>query len=192
MSLRDRSQRDKTLSLFMLMRMRKVTPFLLVAIAAFLSTTALKAQALKFADENFSLSAKDADAQKIENDYILAGETETNWSQRLVITRFPGATDVAAFANNLCIMINNQRPGTGAAVAKLGADSYIVYTVTSSMGGQLNMFHRILVDPQGGVRTYVYAQRPAAAKSTSNQAAINHDDSIHALARLSPIIQLAQ
>jgi hypothetical protein len=175
----------------MLMRMRKVSPFLLGAIAAFLSTTALKAQTLKFGDENFSLSAKDADAQKIENDYILAGETETNWSQKLVITRFPGATDVAAFADKLCLMINNQRPGTGASVAKLGADSYIVYSVASSMGGQLNMFHRILIDPQGGIRTYVFAQRPSAAKSTSNQAAINHDESIHALARLSPIIQLA-
>ena len=176
----------------MLKRMRKVSPFFLIAIAAFLSTTVLKAQTLKFADESFALSAKDADAQKIENDYVLTGETETNWSQKLVITRFPGATDVAVFANNLCLMVNKQRPGTGASVSKLGADSYIVYSVASSVGGQLNMFHRILVDPQGGIRTYVFAQRPSAAKSASNQAAINHDESIHALARLSPIIQLAQ
>lgn len=177
--------------LLMLRRMRKLFPLFLTAAMALLTTTTLKAQTLKFADESFSLSAKDADAQKIENDYLLAGETETNWSQKLVLTRFPGATDVAAFANNLCLMINNQRPGTGATVSKLGADCYIAYSVTSSMGGQLAMTHRILVDPQGGIRTYVFAQRPAAAKSTSNQAAINRDDSIHALVRLSPLIQLA-
>jgi hypothetical protein len=172
--------------------MRKVSPFLLGAIVVLLSTTALKAQTLKFADENFTLSGKDADAQKIENDYILTGETETNWSQKLVITRFPTASDVAALANNLCLMINNQRPGTGATVSKLGADCYIAYSVASGAGGQMIMAHRILVDPRGGVRTYVFAQRPSEAKSTGNQAAVSHDDSIHALAKLSPLIQLAQ
>jgi hypothetical protein len=177
--------------LLMLVSMRTLSPFLLGAIAAFLSTTALKAQTLKFADESFSLSAKGADAQKIENDYILTGETETNWSQKLVLTRFPGAEDVTAFANNLCLSINNQRPGTGASVSKFGADCYVAYSVASSVGGQLSMVHRILVDPQGGIRTYVFAQRPSAAKSTGNQAAINRDDGIHALARLSPLIQLA-
>ena len=177
--------------LLMLMRMRKLSPLFLTAAMALLTMTTVRAQTLKFADENFSLSAKDADVQKIENDYLRTGETESNWSQKLVITRFPGATDIAAFANNLCLMINNQRPGTGATVTKLGADCYIAYSVASSMGGQLTMAHRILIDPQGGIRTYVFAQRPGAAKSTSNQEAINRDDSIHALARLSPLIQLA-
>jgi len=172
--------------------MRKLSPLLLAAVVVFLSTTSLKAQALKFADENFSLSGKDADAEKIENDYILNGETETNWSQKLVISRFPTATDVTAFANNLCLMINNQRPGTGATVSKLGADCYIAYSVASSMGGQMNMVHRILVDPRGGVRSYVFAQRPSATKASSNQAGVSRDDSMHALAKLSPLIQLAQ
>jgi hypothetical protein len=171
--------------------MRKLSPFLLGAIAALLSTTALKAQTLKFADENFSLSAKDADAEKIENDYILAGETDTNWSQRLVLTRFPAAKDVTAFANNLCQMINAQRPGTDVSVSKFGADCYVAYSVASSSGGQLNMVHRILIDPQGGIRTYVFAQRPSASKLASNQANVTRDDSIRALGRLSPIIQLA-
>jgi hypothetical protein len=172
--------------------MRKLSPFLLGAIAAVLSTTALKAQTLKFADENFSLSAKDGDAEKIENDYILAGETETNWSQRLVLTRFPAAKDdVTAFAHNLCQMINTQRPGTDASVSKFGADCYVAYSVASSSGGQLNMVHRILIDPQGGIRTYVFAQRPSATKTASKQASVTRDDSIRALGRLSPIIQLA-
>jgi hypothetical protein len=176
----------------MLVSMRKLSPFLLGAIAALLSTTALKAQTLKFADENFSLSGKDADVQKIENDYILTGETATNWSQKLVLTRFPAATDdVTAFANNLCLMINTQRPGTGASVSKFGADCYVAYSVASSSGGQLNMVHRILIDPQGGIRTYVFAQRPSASKSASTQAVVSRDDGIRALGRLSPMIQLA-
>jgi hypothetical protein len=176
----------------MLTRMRKLSPLILGALVALLSTTALKAQTLKFADENFALSGKDADAQKIENDYVLNGETETNWTQKLVISRFPSATDVNIFANNLCLTINNQRPGTDATVTKLGADCYVAYSTSSALGGQLNMAHRILVDPQGGVRMYVFVQRPSASKSTSDQATIGRDDSIHALARLSPLIRLAQ
>jgi hypothetical protein len=172
--------------------MRKLSPLILGAIVALLSATALKAQTLKFADESFSLSNKDADAQKIENDYVLNGETESNWSQKLVISRFPGANDINTFANNLCLTINNQRPGTGAAVTKVGADCYVAYSTASALGGQLNMAHRILVDPQGGVRMYVFVQRPSASKSASEQATVSRDDSIHALARLSPLIRVAQ
>ena len=171
--------------------MRKLSPFILGAVVVFLSTTALKAQTLKFADESFSLSYKDADVQKIENDFLLPGETETNWSQKLVISRFPNATDVTAFADKLCLAVNTQRPGTGASVAKFGADCYVAYSVASSQGGQLSMVHRILVDPQGGVRMYVFVQRPSASKSAGNQATISREDSIRALGRLSPLIQLA-
>jgi hypothetical protein len=178
--------------LLVLIPMRRLRPFLLGAIAAVLATTALDAQTLKFADESFSLSDKDADGQKIENDFLLAGETENNWSQKLVISRFPNATDVTVFANNLCLAINNERPGTGATVSKFGADCYIAYAVASSSGGQLSMVHRVLVDPQGGVRMYVFAQRPSTSKSASNQATISRDDSIRALGRLSPLIQVAQ
>jgi hypothetical protein len=175
----------------MLIRMRKLPPFIFGAVVVFLSTTALEAQTLKFADESFSLSAKDADVQKIENDFLLTGETETNWSQKLVLSRFPNGTDVNTFANSLCLTVNTQRPGTGASVSKFGADCYVAYTVASALGGQLNMVHRILVDPQGGVRMYVFVQRPSASKSGSNQATISRDDSIRALGRLSPLIQLA-
>ena len=171
--------------------MRRLSPFILGAVVAFLSTTALKAQTLKFADESFSLSSKDADVQKIENDFLRPGETETNWSQKLVLSRFPNASDVTTFANNLCLTINTQRPGTGASVSKFGADCYVAYSVASALGGQLNMVHRILVDPQGGVRMYVFVQRPSASKSASNQATISQEDSIRALGRLSPLIQLA-
>ena len=173
------------------MPMRKLSPLFLATILV-LGTTALKGQTLKFADESFSLSSKDSDAEKMENDFLLPGETETNWTQKLVISRFPSAKDVNVFANNLCLAINNQRPGTGAAVAKLGADCYVAYSTASALGGQLNMVHRILVDPQGGVRMYVFVQRPSTSKSGSNQATISRDDSIHALARLSPLTQLAQ
>jgi hypothetical protein len=177
--------------LLMLMRMRKVSPFILGVVAALLSATALKAQTLKFADESFVLSTKDADAEKVENDYLLAGETEANWSQKLVLTRFPTATDVNAYANNLCLAVNTQRPGTGATVSRFGADCYIAYSVASSQGsGQLNMVHRILIDPEGGIRTYVFAQRPSTSKSASNQPTVSRDDSIRALGRLSPMIQL--
>jgi hypothetical protein len=176
----------------MLIPMRRLSPFLFGAIAAVLATTALNAQTLKFAEESFSLSDKDADGQKIENDFLLTGETETNWSQKLVISRFPNATDVSAFANNLCLAINNERPGTGATVSKFGADCYIAYSVASSSGGQLSMVHRVLVDPQGGVRMYVFAQRPSTSKSAGNQPTVSRDDSIRALGRLSPLIQLAQ
>jgi hypothetical protein len=178
--------------LLMLTPMRRLFPFLLGAIAAVLATTALNAQTLKFADESFSLSEKDADGQKIENDFLLPGQTETDWTQKLVISRFPNAKDVTDFANNLCLAVNNQRPGTGAAVSKLGADCYVAYSTASAMGGQLIMVHRVLVDPLGGVRMYVFVQRPQASKSASNQATISRDDCIHALARLSPLIQLAQ
>jgi hypothetical protein len=171
--------------------MRKLSPLLLGAIVALLSTTALKAQTLKFAEESFSLSTKDSDAEKIENDFLLSGETEKNWSQKLVISRFPNAKDVTVFANNLCLAINNQRPGTGASVSKFGNDCYVAYSTASALGGQLSMVHRILIDPQGGVRMYVFVQRPSAAKSSNSQATISQDESMHALARLSPIIQLA-
>ena len=177
--------------LLMLTRMRKLSLFILGAVVVFLSTSALKAQTLKFADESFSLSSKDADVQKMENDFLLPGETETNWSQKLVISRFPNATDVTTFANNLCLTVNTQRPGTGASVAKFGADCYVAYSVASSQGGQLSMVHRILVDPQGGVRMYVFVQRPSASKSAGNQTTISREDSIRALGRLSPLIQLA-
>jgi hypothetical protein len=187
-----RSRQDKRILLFILIQMPKLSPFLLGAIAIVLSTTALSAQTLKFAEESFSLSDKDADGQKIENDFLLAGETATNWSQKLVISRFPNATDVTSFANNLCLAINNQRPGTGATVSKFGADCYIAYSVASSSGGQLSMAHRVLVDPRGGVRMYVFAQRPSTSKPASNQATISRDDSIRALGKLSPLIQLAQ
>ena len=178
--------------LLKLLSMRKLSPFLLGAIAALLPATALKAQTLKFGEESFSLSSKDSDAQKIENDFLLPGQTETNWTQKVVISRFPSANDVNVFANNLCLTINNQRPGTGASVTKVGADCYVAYSTASALGGQLNMVHRILVDPQGGVRMYVFVQRPSASKSASDQATISRDDSIHALARLSPLIRLAQ
>ena len=175
----------------MLVRMRKLSPLFLAAMVI-LGATALKAQTLKFADESFSLSSKDSDGQKIENDFLLPGQTETNWTQKLVISRFPSANDVNVFANNLCLTINTQRPGTGASVSKFGADCYVAYSTASALGGQLNMVHRILVDPQGGVRMYVFVQRPSASKSASDQATISRDDSIHALARLSPLIRLAQ
>jgi hypothetical protein len=177
--------------LLLFVSMRTISLFLLGAIAALLSPSGLKAQTLKFAAENFSLSDKDADAQKIENDFLLSGETETNWTQKLVLSRFPNATDVNVFANNLCLTINTQRPGTGATVAKFGADCYVAYSTASALGGQLNMVHRILIDPQGGVRMYVFVQRPSASKSGNNQATISQEDCMHALARLSPIIQLA-
>jgi Tfp pilus assembly protein PilV len=171
--------------------MPKVLSAILAVILGLLSATALKAQTLKFANESFVLAAKQADLQKIENDYLLNGETEANWSQKLVLTRFPTATDVNAFANNLCLAINTQRPGTGAAVSRFGADCYIAYSVASSVGnGQLNMVHRILVDPQGGIRSYVFAQRPSSSKSASDQEPVSRDQSIEALARLSPMIQL--
>jgi len=175
----------------MLVRMRKLSPLFLAAMVI-LGATALKAQTLKFADESFSLSSKDSDGQKIENDFLLPGQTETNWTQKLVISRFPSANDVNVFANNLCLTINTQRPGTGASVTKVGADCYVAYSTASALGGQLSMAHRILVDPQGGVRMYVFVQRPSASKSASDQATISRDDSIHALARLSPLIRLAQ
>jgi hypothetical protein len=170
--------------------MRKLSPLVLAAIVV-LGATGLKAQTLKFADESFSLSTKDSDVQKIENDFLRPGETETDWTQKLVISRFPNAKDITIFADNLCRTVNTQRPGTGASVSKLGADCYVAYSTTSALGGQLSMVHRILIDPQGGVRMYVFVQRPSAAKSGDNQATISQEDSIHALARLSPIIQLA-
>jgi hypothetical protein len=179
--------------LLMLTRMRKLSPLFLAAIGV-LGAMALKAQTaqtLKFADQSFSLSTKDSDGEKIENDFLLPGETEKNWTQKLVISRFPNAKDVTVFANNLCLAINNQRPGTGASVAKFGNDCYVAYSTASALGGQLNMVHRILIDPQGGVRMYVFVQRPSASKSGNNQATISQDESMHALARLSPIIQLA-
>jgi hypothetical protein len=178
--------------LLRLVSMRKLSPLILGAVVVLVSATALKAQTLKFGEESFSLSSKDSDGQKIENDFLLPGQTETNWTQKVVISRFPSANDVSVFANNLCLTINNQRPGTGASVTKVGADCYVAYSTTSSLGGQLNMVHRILVDPQGGVRMYVFVQRPSASKSASDQATISRDDSIHALARLSPLIRLAQ
>jgi hypothetical protein len=176
----------------MLILMRRLPPFLLGALAAVLAATALNAQTLKFAEESFSLSDKDADGQKIENDFLLPGETDATWTQKLIISRFPSASDVSAFANNLCLAINNQRPGTGATASKFGADYYVAYSVASSSGGQLNMVHRVLVDPQGGVRMYVFAQRPSVTKSASTQPTISRDDSIRALGKLSPLIQLAQ
>jgi hypothetical protein len=174
--------------------MRKLSPLFLIAMVV-LGATALKAQTsqtLKFGDESFSLSSKDSDGGKIENDFLLPGETEKDWTQKLVISRFPNAKDVTDFANNLCLAVNNQRPGTGAAVSKLGADCYVAYSTASALGGQLSMVHRILVDPLGGVRMYVFVQRPQAAKSGGDQPTINRDDSIHALARLSPLIQVTQ
>jgi hypothetical protein len=170
--------------------MRKLAPLILVVIATFLTTTTLKAQTLKFADEGFFLSAKEANVEKVENDYLPNGQTEANWSQKLVLTRFPTAKDINAFAENLCLAINTQKPGTGATVSRFGADCYIAYSVASSVGsGQLNMVHRILVDPQGGIRTYVFAQRPS--KTASDQLTIGRDQCIQALGRLSPMIQLA-
>jgi hypothetical protein len=171
--------------------MRKLSPLFLAAILV-LGATAIKAQTMKFADESFSLSSKDSDGQKIENDFLLPGETETNWTQKLVVTRFPNANDANTFANNLCLTVNTQRPGTGASVSKFGADCYVAYSTASSLGGQLEMVHRILIDPQGGVRMYVFVQRPSGSKAGSNQVTVSRDDSIHALARLSPLIRLAQ
>lgn len=166
--------------------------FVLAAIGACLATSALKAQTIQFANEGFVLSDKESDLEKIENDYLLNGETESNWSQKLVLTRFPTAKDVNEFAQNLCLAINTQKPGTGAAVSRFGADCYIAYSVASSAGaGQLAMVHRILIDPQGGVRSYVFAQRPSASKLVANQAPIGKDQCIQALGRLSPMIQLA-
>jgi len=176
--------------LLMLTRMRKLSALFLAAMVV-LGAPALKAQTLKFADESFSLSTKDSDGEKIENDFLLPGQTETNWTQKVVISRFPNAKDVTIFANNLCLAINKQRPGTGASVSKFGNDCYVAYSTASALGGQLNMVHRILIDPQGGVRMYVFVQRPSAAKPGNTQATISQDDSMHALARLSPIIQLA-
>jgi hypothetical protein len=180
--------------LLILTRMRKLSPLFLAAMVV-LGATAIKAQTaqtLKFGDESFSLSSKDSDVGKIENDFLLPGQTEKDWTQKLVISRFPNAKDVTDFANNLCLAVNNQRPGTGAAVSKLGADCYVAYSTASAMGGQLSMVHRILVDPLGGVRMYVFVQRPQAGKSGSDQPTLSRDDSIHALARLSPLIQVTQ
>ena len=183
--------RQNPFPLLMLVRMRKLSPLFFAAIVVF-GTTALKAQTLKFAEESFSLSSKDSDGQKIENDFLLPGETETNWTQKLVISRFPRATDVSTFANNLCLTINTQRPGTGASVSNFGADCYVAYSTASALGGQLSMVHRILVDPQGGVRMYVFVQRPSGSKEGANQATVSRDDSIRALGRLSPLIHLTQ
>jgi hypothetical protein len=172
--------------------MRRLSPFLLGAIAMFLTATALKSQTVWFANESFSLAAKEADAEKIENDYLLNGEIEASWSQKLILTRFPNATDINTFASNLCMAINAQRPAAGASVLRFGADCYIAYSVASSVGtGQLTMVHRVLVDPLGGIRTYVFAQRPTTSKPGDSQIAIGRDQCIQALGRLSPIIQLA-
>ena len=176
----------------MLKRMRTLSPLVLAPIVALLTTTALQAQTLKFADESFSLSGKEADVEKIENDYLPNGETENNWSQKLVLTRFPTATDITTFANNLSTAINAQRAGTGASVLRFGSDCYVAYSVASSVGmGQLTMVHRILIDPQGGLRSYVFAQRPSPSKLANTQVPIGRDQCIQALGRLSPIIQLA-
>jgi hypothetical protein len=53
------------------------------------------------------------------------------------------------------------------------------------------MVHRILIDPQGGVRSYVFAQRPSVSKPANTQMTIDRDQCIQALGRLSPMIQLA-
>ncbi len=62
------------MALLMLKCMRTLPPLILAAIVALLTTTTLKAQTLKFADESFTLSGKEADVEKIENDYLPNGE----------------------------------------------------------------------------------------------------------------------
>src|SRR5258708_39630260 len=76
--------RTNTRALLMFQRMQKLPLFIFAAVVAWFLTTALKAQTLKFADESFSLSAKAADVEKVENDYLTNGKTETNWTQKLV------------------------------------------------------------------------------------------------------------
>jgi len=164
---------------------------LLLTAAACCLPAAVRAQTLQFANQSFVLLGKTSDAEKIENDYLPTGQTEADWSERLLLIRFPNAKDVKAFADNLCLAVNTQRPGAGAAVSQYGSDCYVAYAVTSSTTkGQLTMVHRILIDPQGGVRTYVFAQRPSISRGPSEQAPMDRDQCIRALGRLSPITQL--
>ena len=166
---------------------------ILGTIAAVLTTPAMQGQTLQFANQAFYLAAKDIDNAKLENDYLPAGETESDWSQKLVLTRFPTAKDVRAFADHLCQAVNTQRPGAEAAVSQFGADCYVSYAVASSAGkGQLSMVHRILIDPQGGIRTYVLAQRPSPSKPSDDRIPIDRDQCIRALGMLSPIIQMVR
>jgi hypothetical protein len=156
-----------------------------------LAGTEARAQNIQFASQSFVLADKDSDGEKIENDYLPAGQTVTDWSEKLMLIRFPAAKDVKVFADNLCVAINVQRPEAGAKVSQFGSDCYIVYSVASSSGkGQLTIAHRVLVDPQGGVRTYVFAQRPSVSKAATDQSPIDRDECIRALSRLSPIMQL--
>jgi hypothetical protein len=156
-----------------------------------LAGTEAGAQTIQFASQSFVLADKGSDSEKIENDYLPTGQTVRDWSEKLMLIRFPTAKDVKGFADNLCVAINVQRPEAGAKVAHFGSDCYIVYSIASSSGkGQLNMAHRVLVDPQGGVRTYVFAQRPSISKAATEQAPIDRDECIRALSRLSPIVQL--
>jgi hypothetical protein len=156
-----------------------------------LAGTEARAQTIQFASQSFVLADKDSDSEKIENDYLPTGQTGTDWSEKLMLIRFPAAKDVKVFADNLCVAINVQRPEAGAKVSQFGSDCYIVYSVASSSGkGQLTMAHRVLVDPQGGVRTYVFAQRPSISKAATEPAPIDRDECIRALSRLSPIVQL--
>jgi hypothetical protein len=160
------------------------------AVLCGLAITNARAQAIQFASQSFVLADKQSDDEKIENDYLPPGQRETDWSEKLMLIRFPAAKDVKAFAENLCLAINGQRPEAGAKVSQFGSDCYVVYSVTSSDSKrQLTMAHRVLIDPQGGVRTYVFAQRPSVSKAAVDQA-IDHDECIRALSRLSPIMQL--
>jgi hypothetical protein len=156
-----------------------------------LAITNARGQTIQFASQSFVLADKESDEEKIENDYLPSGQKETDWSEKLMLIRFPAAKDVKAFAENLCLAINGQRPEAGAKVSQFGSDCYVVYSVTSSNSKrQLTMAHRVLIDPQGGVRTYVFAQRPSVSKAAVDQAPIDHDECIRALSRLSPIMQL--
>jgi len=156
-----------------------------------LAGTEARAQTIQFASQSFALADKGSDNEKIENDYLPTGQTVADWSEKLVLIRFPAAKDVKDFADNLCVSVNAQRPEAGAKVSQFGSDCYIVYSVPSSSGkGQLTMAHRVLVDPQGGVRTYVFAQRPSISKAATDQIPIDRDECIRALSKLSPMMQL--
>jgi hypothetical protein len=124
-----------------------------------------RARTIDFDGERYSLGRAHVTGTQTINEYYRSGESVTAWQQVIMVTDYPGSTDLKAFVKSYADSVSS-----GLAVNKdvynYGADTQIV--ASDAVGPErteLAMLRAVLI-PNMGIRSYLFIARiPSADKA---------------------------
>jgi hypothetical protein len=139
-----------------------------MAMAQVESQSAVPQRTLDFDGERYVLQRAYQRGNETVNDYLLPNETASNWTQVLLVSETPGATDLKAFTkgytdslkSNLAVQTDSY---------DLGTDSKIVSSFSVAPDRsyfQYGVFRAVIIANQG-MRTYTFLKKVANTANTA-------------------------